>query len=315
MAEEMVSNMHDLNQKELRGNVRQSVEYQRKSESSDLWVMNQGDCVEGMREIESDSVHYSIFSPPFASLYTYSVSERDMGNCRTHAKFYEHFQFLTKELFRAIMPGRLLSFHCMNLPTSKERDGVIGITDFRGKLIKMFQDAGFIYHSEVCIWKDPVTAMQRTKALGLLHKQLKKDSCMSRQGIPDFLVTMRKPGENPQRVMHTNEDFPVGVWQNYASPVWMDINPSDTLQRESAREDKDERHIAPLQLEVIARALRLWTNKNDTVLSPFAGIGSEGFEAVKAERRFIGFELKESYWKQAVANLKAAEQATPRLFK
>jgi DNA modification methylase len=194
----------------------------------------------------------------------------------------------------------------MNLPTSKARDGVIGQRDFRGELIRMFCDAGWIYHSEVTIWKDPVTAMQRTKALGLLHKQIKKDSCMSRQGIADYLVTMRKPGDNPDRVSHTNESFPVSEWQQYASPVWMDINPSDTLQGRSAREEADERHICPLQLEVIRRGLRLWSRPDDLVLSPFAGIGSEGYEAVKAGRRFVGVELKGSYFDQAVANLKAA---------
>jgi hypothetical protein len=195
----------------------------------------------------------------------------------------------------------------MLLPTSKQHHGYIGLSDFRGNLIRQFQQAGWIFHSEVVIWKDPVTAMQRTKALGLLHKQLKKDSCMSRQGVPDYLVTMRKPGVNPDPVTHTNENFPVTLWQRYASPVWMDINPSDTLQRESAREEKDERHICPLQLEVIERALQLWTNPNDLVLSPFAGIGSEGYVAVRNGRRFAGIELKESYYKQAVANLIAAE--------
>jgi len=211
------------------------------------------------------------------------------------------------------MPGRLLSFHCMNLPTSKVHDGFIGIRDFRGELIKLFVEAGFIYHSEVVIWKDPVTAMQRTKALGLLHKQLKKDSCMSRQGIPDYLVTMRKPGENPDRVSHTNESFPVSTWQRYASPVWMDINPSNTLQYRSAREHNDEKHICPLQLEVIQRALELWTNPNDLVLSPFAGIGSEGYEAIKMGRRFIGIELKFSYYHQARANLESAERESDSL--
>jgi len=314
MAEEMVNNMHELNQAEIKGNVHKKVKYEYRVESGEAWTMHLGDCVEVLRKFPTNNIHYSIFSPPFASLYTYSASERDMGNCRTHAEFYEHFKFLTYELYRVLMPGRLLSFHCMNLPTSKERDGVIGISDFRGDLIRMFEDVGFIYHSEVVIWKDPVTAMQRTKALGLLHKQLKKDSCMSRQGIPDYLVTMRKPGENPQRVTHTNESFPVQLWQRYASPVWMDINPSDTLQRESAREEKDERHICPLQLEVIARAIRLWTNPYDYVLSPFAGIGSEGYEAVKADRRFIGVELKESYFSQACLNLKAAGEANKNLF-
>lgn len=274
----------------------------------EVWAMYLGDACEVVKGIPSDSIHYSIFSPPFASLYTYSASERDLGNCRTHSEFYAHFEFLIADLLRVTMPGRLLSFHCMNLPSSKTRDGVIGILDFRGDLIRLFRDAGFVYHSEVVIWKDPVTAMQRTKALGLLHKQLKKDSCMSRQGIPDYLVTMRKPGDNPERVTHTDESFPVSVWQRYASPVWMDINPSKTLQRESAREDKDERHICPLQLEVIERAVELWTNPNDTVLSPFAGIGSEGYVSIQKGRRFIGIELKESYYKQACGNLQRAER-------
>jgi hypothetical protein len=273
---------------------------------TDRFAIYQDDCIEVVRAMPENSVHYSIFSPPFASLYAYSASDRDMGNCGTHSEFYEHFRFLIAELYRALKPGRLLSFHCMNLPTSKVRDGVIGLTDFRGNLIRDFVDAGFIFHSEVCVWKDPVTAMQRTKAIGLLYKQLRKDSALSRQGIPDYLVTMRKPGENDEPVTKTPESFPVGLWQNYASPVWMDINPSETLQRESAREDKDERHIAPLQLEVIRRAIRLWTNPNDIVLSPFAGIGSEGYESIKAGRRFVGAELKRSYYEQAVSNLRAA---------
>lgn len=273
---------------------------------TDEYALYNGDCVEVVRGLPDGSVDFSIFSPPFASLYTYTNSERDMGNCSTHAEFFEHFRYLISDLFRVTRAGRLLSFHCMNLPTSKTRDGFIGISDFRGQLIKLFQDAGFIFHSEVCIWKDPVTAMQRTKAIGLLWKQLKKDSALSRQGIPDYLVTMRKPGENTKPIAHEAADFPVDLWQRYASPVWMDINPSETLQRESAREEKDERHIAPLQLEVIRRALHLWSADGDTVLSPFMGIGSEGFEAVKLRRRFIGAELKRSYFEQAVLNIRAA---------
>lgn len=251
---------------------------------------------------------------------------------------------MVEELYRVLKPGRLISAHCMLLPTSKMRDGFIGLTDFRGDLIRAFQRAGFIFHSEVTIWKDPVQAMQRTKALGLLHKQIKKDSCMSRQGIPDYLVTMRKPGNNPERVGHTDETFPVDVWQRYASPVWAaiedntetlrtgyhrgkeeserakvtdlcredmgtfhtlgpDIIPNDTLQYRSARADEDERHIAPLQLEVIRRAIRLWTNPGDIVLSPFTGIGSEGHVALEEGRRFIGAELKDTYYAQARANL------------
>jgi len=265
-----------------------------------------GDCVTEINNVADESIHYSIFSPPFASLYTYSPVEHDMGNCATHEEFYEHFAFLVPSLFRVMKPGRNLSFHCMDIPTSKFRDGVIGLTDFRGLLIRAFQDAGFIFHSSVTIWKDPVTAMQRTKAIGLLHKQLKKDACMSRQGIPDYLVTMRKPGVNAEPVTNSNETFPVDMWQQWASPVWMDINPSETLQHRSVREDADERHICPLQLEVIRRGIRLWSNPGDLVLSPFMGIGSEGVVAIEEKRRFAGIELKGSYFGQAKANLEAA---------
>lgn len=205
------------------------------------------------------------------------------------------------------MPGRLLSFHCMDLPRMKERDGVIGLKDFPAILRQVFEDCGFIYHSRVTIWKNPVTEMQRTKALGLLHKQIKKDSAMNRQGIPDYILTMRKPGDNPERVTHTDETFPCDVWQQYASPVWMDIRQSDTLQKNSAREEKDERHICPLQLEVIRRCIELWTNPGDIVLEPFGGIGSVPYVARKLGRRTIACELKESYYRQMVANVAAAE--------
>ena len=314
MAEEMVNNMHELNQQEVRG-VRthdRNINVHR-TDAGENWTMHLGDCVEVTAKFPENSIDYSIFSPPFASLYTYSASPNDMGNCRTHAEFYEHFTFLAKELNRVLKPGRNLSFHCMNLPIAKEREGYIGIADFRGDMIRIFQDAGFIYHSEVCIWKDPVTAMQRTKALGLLYKQLKKDSCMSRQGIADYLVTMRKHGTNPTPVTKNPAEFPVDLWQKYASPVWMDIDPSDTLQRKSAREHDDERHICPLQLEVIRRAIRLWTNDRDQILSPFAGIGSEGYVAVQEGRQFIGIELKESYFAQATANLRIAHRISNTL--
>ena len=278
------------------------------------------DCVEVVKEIPDHSVGFSIFSPPFASLYTYSNSARDMGNCKTDAEFMENFSFLVEELARVMMPGRIVAFHCMNLPTSKERDGFIGIKDFRGDLIRCFQKYGFIFHSETCIWKDPLIAATRTKALGLMHKQLCKDSSMSRCGIPDYLVAVRTPGENPQPISHPDgltefygENEPTSGnlsherWRRYASPVWMDINPSNTLQKESAREHDDERHICPLQLDVIDRGIHLWSNPGDVVLSPFAGIGSEGYEALRLGRRFIGIELKKSYFDQAVKNLANAE--------
>ena len=256
------------------------------------YAIYHGDSVEITKSIPDNSIHYTLFSPPFSSLYTYSNSDRDMGNCKGDDEFYHHFIYLAKELYRITIPGRLLSFHCMDLPLMKQRDGVIGLKDFPGLMLKIFQDCGFIYHSKVTIWKNPVTEMQRTKALGLLHKQIKKDSSMSRQGIPDYVVTVRKPGENPERITHTDESFPVGVWQNYASPVWMDIRQSDTLQRSSARAEKDERHICPLQLEVIQRCIELWTNPNDIVFDPFGGIGSTAYVALKMGRRTISSELK-----------------------
>lgn len=310
LADNMVIHMSELSKAEVQsdGRTRETVTYSTDRASSDRWTMHLGDCVDVLRETPTASVDFSIFSPPFASLYTYSASDRDMGNVRDHAAFYDHFGYAVTELARVTKPGRLVSFHCMNLPTSKVRDGVIGISDFRGDLIRLFQSRGFIYHSEVCIWKDPVTAMQRTKALGLLHKTIRNDSSMSRQGIPDYLVTMRLPGENAEPIAHTAEAFPVSLWQRYASPVWMDINPTDTLQYRSAREHEDERHICPLQLEVIRRAVMLWSNPNDVILSPFAGIGSEGFVALQEGRRFLGIELKPSYYKQACGNLAAASR-------
>ena len=283
-----------------------------------------GDSVELIKAFPDESMHFEVYSPPFSSLYTYSNSDRDLGNSKTDEQFFEHFHFLTTELFRILKPGRIMAVHCMNLPTSKERDGFIGIKDFRGELIREFQSVGFIYHAEVCIWKNPVTAMQRTKALGLLHKQIKKDSCMSRMGIPDYVVIMRKPGDNPERVAHTNDTYPVSEWQNVASPiweydhspVWWDINQSDTLNVRMARDGRDERHICPLQLPVIERLLKLYTNPNDIVFTPFLGIGSEVYQAILMGRRGVGIELKKSYFDCAVENVKNAiiESSQPTLF-
>lgn len=277
------------------------------------YALFNGDCVEVVGGLPDASVDYSIFSPPFASLYTYSNSPRDMGNVRNDDEFFEQFDYLVKELRRVVKPGHNVSFHCMLLPASKERDGYIGLKDFRSDLIRAFQKRGFIFHSEVVIWKDPVTAMQRTKALGLLHKTIRTNATMCRQGIPDYLITMRTPGDVVDRVAH-GPDLPVDEWQKLASPVWMDINPSDTLQYQSAREHDDERHICPLQLEVIRRGIRLWTLPGDVVLSPFAGIGSEGHCAIQMGRKFIGAELKKSYYEQASRNLAAAHMGTQDLF-
>lgn len=267
-----------------------------------------GDSCEIIKSIPDNSIHYTIFSPPFASLYTYSNSDRDMGNCKDDDEFYQHFSYLAKELYRVTMDGRLLSFHCMDLPMMKSRDGVIGLKDFPAMVRQIFEDAGFVYHSKVTIWKNPVTEMQRTKALGLLWKQIRKDSSMNRQGIPDYIITMRKPTENPEKITHTEESFPCDVWQKYASPVWMDINQSNTLQKKSARAEKDEKHICPLQLDVIQRCIELWSNPGDIVFDPFAGIGSVPYMALKLGRRGLGIELKESYYNQAVLNCQNAEK-------
>lgn len=328
MLKGMVDGMKVVSKKELSRVTRRVSKYKEKKESGKGWTLYLGDSVEVMKILKSSSVGYSIFSPPFASLYTYSDSIRDMGNSKDEREFTEHFSFLVQELFRVMMDGRLVSIHCMNLPTSKERDGYIGLRDFRGTLIRMFEDVGFIFHSEVVIWKDPLIAAVRTKALGLLHKQLCKDSTMCRQGLPDYVVTMRKPGDNQERVAHPDgfTDF-IGenpprdgtfshkVWQRYASPVWMDINPSNTLNKDLAREDKDEKHIAPLQLDVIERCLELWSTSGDLVLSPFAGIGSEGFCSVRKGRRFIGIELKESYFNLAVKYMRSAETSSSKELK
>lgn len=286
---------------------RDEMDYSVADESGDGWKMMLGDCVQRIRDVDDNSIGYSIFSPPFIQLYSYSNSRLDMSNCTSDDEFMDHFMYLVPELYRVMQPGRCLSFHCQNVPMMKERDGQIGLKDFRGDLIRMFQDAGFIYHSEVCVWKDPVTEMQRTKALGLLNKQKNKNAAMSRQGLPDYIVTMRKPGDAEVPVTHNDESFPVSVWQKYASPVWMDINQSDTLQYRSARDNNDERHICPMNLEEIRRCVSLWSMPGDTVLSPFGGIGSEGYVSILKGRKYIGIELKPSYFNCAVNNLRNAE--------
>jgi hypothetical protein len=279
--------------------------YDIEQEENEWYKIKRGDCVQLIPEIESESIGLSVFSPPFAELYTYSSHVEDMGNSKDYNEFLTQFGFLVKELHRVMMSGRNVCVHCMDLPIQKGKHGFIGLRDFSGLLLKSFEDAGFVYASRVTIWKDPVVEMQRTKALGLLHKQVKKDSTMSRVGIPDYVMIFRKDGERSNPV--TNTSIPVDLWQKYASPVWMDIDYGNTLQGfRNGREDNDEKHICPLQLDTIERLIHLYSNKGDTVFTPFMGIGSEVFQAVKMERRGIGFELKESYFDLAKANLKHA---------
>jgi len=277
---------------------------------TDKYAIYNVDTTEGITALRDDSVGLIVYSPPFSSLYTYSNSDRDLGNSRNDDEFFAHFDFIVRDLYRILMPGRIMAVHCMNIPAMKERDGYIGIKDFRGDLIRLFQKHGFIYHSEVTVWKDPVVEMQRTKALGLLHKQIKKDSSKSRMGLPDYIVIMRKPGDNSEPITHTNDSFPVSDWQKiaspaweiYPSPVWWDINQSDTLNRMFS-DAESEKHIAPLQLPVIERIVRLYSNEGDVVFTPFMGIGSEVYQSVKMNRKGIGMELKKEYFNQAVKNL------------
>lgn len=281
---------------------------------TERYALYNGDTTEIIGEIPDNSVGLEIYSPPFSSLYTYSNSDRDLGNSRNDEEFFTHFEFIAKELFRILMPGRIMAVHCMQIPAMKERDGYIGIKDFRGDLIRLFQKVGFIYHSEVTIYKSPVVEMQRTKALGLLHKQLKKDSSRTRMGLPDYVIFMRKDGDNSEPISHTNETFPVElwqdyadpVWQEYASPVWWNINQSNTLNRMFSDEES-ERHICPLQLDVIERIVKLYSNEGDKVFTPFMGIGSEVYQAVKMDRFGIGIELKPEYFNQAVSNMQALD--------
>lgn len=279
------------------------------------WTAYNADCVDLCSRMPSDCTDLSLYSPPFANLYIYSESAADMGNCANDEEFFTQYRFLIAELFRMTKPGRLSVVHCMELPNFKWKDGKSGFRDFSGDIVRAHVEAGWEWHCpRITIWKDPVVEMQRTKALGLLHKQIKKDSTRSRIGSPDYILVFRKPGDNPDPVRHTAEEFPVDQWQQWASPVWMDVRQTNVLSRDGARCEEDEKHICPLQLDVIERCVTLWSNPGETVFSPFMGIGSEGFQAIKYGRKFFGTELKESYFKQAVQYLKAAEAEAADLF-
>lgn len=278
------------------------------------WALYQADCVEALAGLPANSVGFSVYSPPFGDLFVYSDDERDMGNSSSNGEFVDHYRFAVAQLMRVIKPGRLVAVHCSDLPTRKFRDGHIGVYPFSDVVSAVHREAGFLLHCRVTIERDPVVEMQRTKALGLLYKQLRKDSAMSRTGLPDYLLVFRKPGENAEPVMHETGDFPVERWQRWANPIWHDINQSDVLNVRLAREAEDERHLCPLQLDLIERACVLWSNPGDVVLSPFAGIGSEGYVALKLGRRFVGVELKQSYFQQAARNLAEAEALGGGLF-
>ena len=282
--------------------------------SGQTFIAVNGDCVDVVRQLPDKSIGFSVYSPPFGDLFIYSDSEADMGNSSSDGEFFAHYEFLIEEMVRVMMPGRLVAVHCSDLPFRKWKDGKLGIRDFSGDIIRAHERHGFTLHSRVTIWKCPVVEMTRTKALGLLYKQLQKDSSKSRTGMPDYLLVFRAPGENEEPIGHTPADFPVDQWQKWASPVWMDISQTNTLNVKAAKENKDEKHLCPLQLDLIERALVLWSNPGDVVLSPFMGIGSEGYVSVKLKRKFIGVELKEAYWKQACKNIAGVEAQSASLF-
>jgi DNA modification methylase len=280
----------------------------------DKWAVYVADCIEIMNGLPEGLIDLSVFSPPFSDLFVYSDSERDMGNCDSHEEFMEHYAYFAKALYRAMKPGRIACVHCSDLPARKSKDGFIGLHDFGGDLIRAHQDAGWVYHARCTIWKDPVIEMQRTKALGLLYKQLKKDSSRSRVGMPDYMLFFRKDEPNPDPITHDPEYLPVSMWQELASPVWMQVNQTNVLNGRQARGDQDERHICPLQLDVIERCLTLYSNPGDLVLDPFNGIGSTGYQSVKMGRKYIGIELKPEYARQASKFLERAECQSASLF-
>ena len=280
----------------------------------DKWAVYVADCIEIMNGLPEGLIDLSVFSPPFSDLFVYSDSERDMGNCDSHEEFMEHYAYFAKALYRAMKPGRIACVHCSDLPARKSKDGFIGLHDFGGDLIRAHQDAGWVYHARCTIWKDPVIEMQRTKALGLLYKQLKKDSSRSRVGMPDYMLFFRKDEPNPDPITHDPEGLPVSMWQELASPVWMQVNQTNVLNGRQARGDQDERHICPLQLDVIERCLTLYSNPGDLVLDPFNGIGSTGYQSVKMGRKYIGIELKPEYARQAAKFLERAECQSASLF-
>lgn len=279
----------------------------------DAWAAYNGDCVDVASQLPDGCIDFSVYSPPFGSLFVYSDSAADMGNSASDDEFARHYAYLVREKFRLTKPGRLTAVHCSDLPITKWKDGHVGIKDFSGQIIKIHEDAGWVLHGRRTIWKCPVVEMTRTKHVGLLYKQLMADSAKSRGGMPDYLLTFVKPGENTNPVRHTPENFPLAQWQEWASPVWMTVNQTRVLNVKSAREANDERHLCPLQLDVIDRALILWSNPGDVVMSPFMGIGSEGVQSIRHRRKFVGVELKRSYFDQAVRNIEASDASAPSL--
>ena len=275
------------------------------------WSLYNGDSVEVMKGIPDDSIHLSIFSPPFSNLYTFSDSTRDMSNCSNHKQFIRNFRYMLKELYRVMKPGRIVAIHCMDLTTNIGRDGYLSVIDLGGVIIRLMQRLGFYYHTPITIWKNPVVEVTRTKNIQLLYHQFCKDASISRTSLPDRLLVFRKLGKNEEPITHDKKELSPEDWGKLASPVWMDINQTNTLN--SKKEEGDEKHISCLQLDVIERAITLWSNKGDIIFDPFMGIGSTGYQSIKMDRKTIGIELKEEWFNQSVANLKNAENSKKQI--
>jgi hypothetical protein len=288
-------------------------EYMTADEYGDNWHLMLGDSCERMTEIPDNSVGLSVYSPPFSSLFTYSPSPRDLGNSSSREEFIEHYGYIIRENLRITMPGRICAVHVQQVTTTKSTHGIIGLTDFRGQVIKAYMDNGWIFHGEVTIDKDPQVQAIRTKAQALMFVTKNRDSSMTRPALADYLLLFRKPGDNQVQIKNdvSNEE-----WIEWARPVWLDIRETNTLNVRVARDAEDERHICPLQLDFIERVIRLWSNPGETVFSPFAGIGSEPYTAIKLGRRGLGIELKPSYWRTAVNNCRDMESTMnmPSLF-
>jgi len=311
ISREVIKHVKMFEQEELSGQKHHKEDCKMELKETEKYKSYLGDSVEVWKNFDDNSIDMMVFSPPFSSLYTYSPSQRDMGNCKTDEEFYNHFAFLIKELERTLKPGRLCAVHCMDIPTKIISHGYIGIRDFSGSIIRAFEKEGFIYHSRITIQKNPQAAAIRTHAKGLLFKQMEKDSSWSRVGLADYVCVFKKKGDNEIPIKN---DLSREEWIKFAHPIWTDIRETHTLNSRAAKAENDEKHICPLQLDVIERCIRLWSNKGEVIASPFSGIGSEGYMAVKLERKTLLCELKPEYWEQGIKNLTKAERMNDNLF-
>ncbi|KKK80225.1 hypothetical protein LCGC14_2825620, partial [marine sediment metagenome] len=312
LIDSVIKEVSDFSKHELgKGTIKKMAHYTENKETTDKWELWNGDTAKTIKTIETNEIDFTIFSPPFSQLYTYSPSERDMGNSKNDKEFWNHFDFIIPELLRIIKPGRITAVHCAQIPAMLVRDGYIGLKDFRGDVIRHFIKHDFIYHGEVCIDKNPQAQSIRTHAKGLTFSQLEKDSSWMRPALADYLVLFRKKGDNRTVVINGNIDgaeIDRDEWIRLAHPIWYNIRETNTLNVRTARSEDDEKHICPLQLETIHNAILLWSNPGEVIYSPFAGIGSEGYQAIVDDRKFKGSELKEEYFDVAVKNLREAEK-------